>query len=438
MLDEHWGTVTGTEHELGVMNSKGSEIFDSAKLPSDEFVSNGARVYEDMGHPEMSTAEASNPFQLAAIERALSLRMLELGLKVNLYKNTTDYRGGLSSNHSFAAHENYFTCANRGDLEILIPFIVSRIIFTGSGDTAHGDNDLWLSQRAPFINTLISSDTISNRGLLNTRNEPLSNVPGWYRLHHIPNDANMCPGAIILKHGTMMLLLKLLEDDELEPLPYDLSKAVSDYHEINKHTKDWVLKGTKPNPMRAVDVQGFYLNQVASKIKNPSPLQKITIDLWAETLKALEADPLATAGVVDWATKVIIFNWYTEDQSGQEIPLKTRQSLDLEYHNIDPKHGIHYAFEDYVNVPLILPEDEVKRLINSPPTTTRAWFRGEAVRLGEEASRKGSELRVDADWSSVNLYSGGTYLEELSFKLDDPRENYADRIVKLRTKLGLD
>lgn len=440
MLNEHWDTVTGTEHELGVINLEGKETFNEALLPSGEFVKSGARIYLDMGHPEMSTPEASNPFQLAAVERALTLRMLKLGLGVRLYKNTGDFRGGLEENNTFSAHENYFTCASREDLLSLVPFLVSRIIFTGSGDTSHGEDSLFLSQRAPHIVTLQSVTSTFNRGLLDSRDEPLSNVPGWYRLHHLTGDGNMCPAASLLKHGTFMLLLRLLENGELDPLLYDEGMAIEDLHEINQHTKDWELKGTVPKPMRALDVQGHYLNCVASKIKNPSPLERIVIDLWGEVLHVLEVDPTAAAGVVDWATKALLFefNEDREDRKEGEVNKDETQSLDLEYHNIDPSEGIFYSIEELNWAPSILPKKWVEHYIDNPPKTTRAYFRGEAMRLKEEAIQKGkARSSITSDWDSVSLFVDGSYREDLSFNLPDPRGNYERKLELLKGKLGL-
>jgi hypothetical protein len=67
MLREHWGTVTGSEHELGVLDHGGRGDFDEARLPPMEFLDNGGRVYRDVGHPEICTAEASNPLQLGNV-----------------------------------------------------------------------------------------------------------------------------------------------------------------------------------------------------------------------------------------------------------------------------------------------------------------------------------------------------------------------------------
>jgi hypothetical protein len=36
-------------------------------LPPMEFLDNGGRVYRDVGHPEICTAEASNPLQLGNV-----------------------------------------------------------------------------------------------------------------------------------------------------------------------------------------------------------------------------------------------------------------------------------------------------------------------------------------------------------------------------------
>lgn len=436
MLQEHWGAVTGTEHELGTVDSKGGTSFNAARLPDSEFVTNGARVYEDVGHPEMSTAEASNPLQLVAVERALGLRMLQLKLGATLYKNCVDFRGGVDVNHTFAAHENYYTRASRRSLDALIPFFVSRTIFTGAGDTSHGGNDLHLSQRAPFIVTLRGAQTLGNRPLLNERDEPLSSVPGWYRLHLIQGDANMCQVAGLLKHGTTMLVLRLLENGALDPLPYDEGRAISDLHAINRLNSGWELKGTRPHPMKAVDVQGHFLNQVASKLPDVTPLERVVIDLWGEVLHTLETDPMQAAGAVDWVTKAYLFEWL-RSESEKSVSSGLIQSQDLEYHNIDPK-GIFTYLETSGIAYSIVPEEAVQRYISNPPETTRAWLRGNAVRLSDEASkRSGNSVAIGPDWDNLYFYVNGHYRDDLTIAMPDPREPYQEKLQALRSKLGI-
>ena len=140
---------------------------------SNVFLRNGARLYLDVGsHPEYATAECDNLVQLVTHDRA-GERVLEdllidaeqrladegIGGDIYLFKNNTD-----SAGNSYGCHENYLT--RRDDdlvhyAEVLIPFLVSRQIYTGSGkvlQTARGAT-YSIAQRAEHIWEGVSSAT---------------------------------------------------------------------------------------------------------------------------------------------------------------------------------------------------------------------------------------------------------------------------------------
>ena len=68
-----------------------------------------------------------------------------------------------------------------------------------------------LSQRADFMETDLSVDTMHNRPILNTRDEPHADAEKYRRLHLIIGDANMCEYATALKVGTTQIVLDLID-----------------------------------------------------------------------------------------------------------------------------------------------------------------------------------------------------------------------------------
>ena len=113
---------------------------------SNVFLANGARLYLDVGsHPEYATPECDSVYQVICHDRA-GERILErlvdnaeerlaeegiTGSTIYLFKNNTD-----SAGNSYGCHENYLT-SRRDEFsnyaEVLIPFLVSRQIYTGAG-----------------------------------------------------------------------------------------------------------------------------------------------------------------------------------------------------------------------------------------------------------------------------------------------------------------
>ena len=132
---------------------------------SNVFLENGARLYLDVGsHPEYATPECDSIHEVVVHDKAgerileellvgAEQRLRDEGIRgtIYLFKNNTD-----SAGNSYGCHENYLT--SRSDdvekySEVLIPFLVTRQIFTGSGkvlQTARGPI-YSIAQRAEHI-----------------------------------------------------------------------------------------------------------------------------------------------------------------------------------------------------------------------------------------------------------------------------------------------
>ena len=134
------------------------------------------------------------------------------GPHVQLYKNNTDFHG-----HSYGCHDNYLVSRSIPFPSLtagLLPFLVSRQIIAGAGkvgiegqESGFVPGHYQLSQRADFMETDLSVDTMHNRPILNTRDEPHAVREKYRRLHLIIGDANMCEYATALKVGTTQLVL---------------------------------------------------------------------------------------------------------------------------------------------------------------------------------------------------------------------------------------
>jgi proteasome accessory factor A len=194
--------------------------------PSNAFLTNGARFYQDTGcHPEYSTPECDDLIDLVihdkAGERILESclpiaeeRLREEGLSgdIFIFKNNTDSLG-----NTYGSHENFLM---RRDVDFwkvseqLIPFFVTRQIYSGAGKIlkVSGKSQFFISQRAQHIHEKTSSSTTSSRSIINTRDEPHSDAEKFRRLHIILGDSNMSEFATYLKVGTAMIVLSMIED----------------------------------------------------------------------------------------------------------------------------------------------------------------------------------------------------------------------------------
>ncbi len=198
--------------------------FSFHEMKSDLVLPNGARFYNDHTHPEYSTPECRTLRDLVAHDRA-GQRILQSaaarrnralgGPYVQIYKNNTDFHG-----HSYGCHDNYLVSRSipfTALVTALLPFLVSRQVIAGAGkmgiETQEGvfqPGSFQLSQRADFMETVLSVDTMHNRPILNTRDEPHADRARFRRLHLIVGDANMCEYATALKVGTTRLVLELI------------------------------------------------------------------------------------------------------------------------------------------------------------------------------------------------------------------------------------
>ncbi|MGA0802440.1 MAG: proteasome accessory factor PafA2 family protein, partial [Ilumatobacteraceae bacterium] len=193
---------------------------------SNVFLENGSRLYLDVGsHPEYATPECDSIYDavvhdkageriLESLAASAEERLRDEGIRgtVYLFKNNTD-----SAGNSYGCHENYLT--GRSDdgsrhAEVLIPFLVSRQIFTGAGkivQTARGPV-YSITQRADHIWETMSSATTRSRPIINTRDEPHADAERYRRLHVIVGDSNMSEYTTFLKIGSTACMLRMLED----------------------------------------------------------------------------------------------------------------------------------------------------------------------------------------------------------------------------------
>jgi len=381
-------------------------------------LTNGARLYVDHAHPEYSSPEVTNPLDAVRWDRAgeqvmlASVRTLMSNPAlpdVTLYKNNVDGKGA-----TYGTHENYLVdrAVPFGDLAArLIPFFVTRQVFTGAGRVGLGQRGehagFQLSQRADYVEAEIGLETTLRRPLVNTRDEPHADPARWRRLHVIVGDATMLEVATYLRLGTASLVLWLIERAVAEGGaggalgaidrltlrdPVQATRTVS--HDLTLTTRLELADGRY---LTALEIQREYLDAVRSALAHVGdPLDEQTVDVldrWESLLDRLATDPASCAREVEWLAKLrLLEGMRRRDHLAWDHPRLA--AVDLQWSDLRPERGLYHRLVAAGAVELLVTQAEVDAAVVHPPADTRAFFRGEAV------ARYGAEISA-ASWDSV-------------------------------------
>jgi len=384
--------------EDAAFDSAGPGFSSLAEEHAARVLSNGARLYNDHGHPEYSTPECTNLNDLVAHDRAGERIVLECakqyqqttGRTVALYKNNTDYHGA-----SYGAHECYLA---RRDVPIdaliaaLIPFLVTRQVFAGAGKVGSdrgslAASDYQISQRSEFVDVVASVDTQHRRPLFNTRDEPHARPDLYRRLHVICGDANMSEWATALKVGTLALVLDCIESGWRPPItvedPVRAVRAVALDRDLRVRIRVRNGDGVRSD-MTALQIQRLYLDAAAGQ-QSDLPERDWVLQEWTSVLQDLEEDIWKATDRVDWVAKLWMLEHYTANCATKSPSLDELRSLDLSYHDINPETSLFPAAASELGMRRIVSGEDIAGAVAEPPSDTRAFIRGHFVRHHAEA-----------------------------------------------------
>jgi proteasome accessory factor A len=405
------------------------------------FLLNGGRLYVDAvgSHEEYATPECINWKDVVAFDRAGRIVLqrlldeLELDEDVAFYANSVDHFGG----HTFGCHENYLVdisaSAFRGSLGLLMPFLVTRQIFAGVGRVGGhklnrhdfrrnimnvGEYDvdtMWvadfygveidedvnfqLSQRADHIVNTVSSRVRFNRAIINPKRDSYYDYSDLHRLHVLFGEPNMSEYAMWLKIATTCIALDLLDLKVLPSLvrledPLAALKSVS-----RDESLKWIVRRGDGKTMSAIDLQRVYLGAAQQFLKGKDEQTDEVLEHWEEVLDLLEDDPMQLADRLDWVAKKQMLQEYVDSEGaawGDDI----LHSLDLEYHNINPRTGLYYGLEEIGAMQRVCTDEQLQSAISTPPQNTRA--RGRAIVIRELIERNWGRYLIDWDWVRID------------------------------------
>ncbi|MHB8482247.1 MAG: Pup--protein ligase [Nitrospiria bacterium] len=431
--------IFGLENEYGLIFSPNGRIYLPLEKvlgyifeglipnswPSNAFLPNGARFYQDTGcHPEYSTPECNNLIDLVTHDKAgerlletclpeAEKRLKEEGLSGDIYifKNNTDSMG-----NTYGCHENYLMIREVDFWKVteqLIPFFVTRQIFTGAGKILKisGRGHYFISQRSQHIHEKTSSSTTSSRSIINTRDEPHADAEKYRRLHIIVGDSNMSEFTTYLKVGVTSLVLSMIEAG-FGVTGLELDDPVKAIREISRDiTLKKKVKLENGKEYSAIEIQRFYLEKASEYLDHgeASSEEMEILDRWRETLDQLENEPRGLAREIDWVAKLcLIENYMSRKECGWEDPRVAL--IDLQYHDVKRNRGLYYLLEKQGFVKRLSTEEGVDRAMNIPPQTTRAKVRGDFIKFAKEKNRS-----YTVDWTYLKLNG---YWEETILCMD--------------------
>lgn len=418
-------TLWDYEHENPLLDIRGFEVDGERERPAPEYnrrlnkpLANGGRLYVDGAHPEYSTPECTNPRELLIFERVgerIIAQCLQGAEAVQgkepfiLYKNNSDGKG-----NSYGYHENYLV-ARAVPLDrlvsALLPFLVTRQIFAGSGKVGAENQtqpaEYQISQRADFFECLVDLNTMVKRPIINTRDEPHADAAKYRRLHVIVGDANMAELSTYLKTGTLAILLDLIEAGA------DFPRVVLDdpVSAIKEVSRDLSMRGdlrlSNGKATTAVAIQHQYL-KAAMDFYACHDLSQITKDIlvrWEDTLGKLEQDPMSLHRELDWVAKRRMMLSYM-DRRGCGWNDSRIRLLDFQYHDIRPNKGLYYTLERNHLIDRLVSDQDIAAAELTPPTGTRAYFRGSCL-------KKFPAAVYATSWTSVLLDVGNTTIKKI-------------------------
>jgi proteasome accessory factor A len=409
---------------------------------SNVFLANGARLYLDVGsHPEYATPECDSIYDLVVHDKAgerileglltgAEQRLREEGIRgvIYLFKNNTD-----SAGNSYGCHENYLT-SRRDDFaryaEVLIPFLVTRQIYAGSGkvlQTARGAI-YSIAQRAEHIWEGVSSATTRSRPIINTRDEPHADAERYRRLHVIVGDSNMSEYTNFLKVGACAIVLRMLEDPSVVLRDMTLENPIRAIREISHDmTCRRKVRLANGRELSALDIQREYLDRALryAETKGFPPLEEKALMMWEHCISTIEDDPLKLEREVDWVIKYRLLEAYRA-RHGLALADPKIALMDLQYHDVNRERSVFYKMQARDLVERVCSDADIEDAVENPPQTTRARLRGEFIKKAKEKRRD-----YTVDWVHLKLNDQA----QRTVLCKDPFKSRDERVEKLIASL---
>ena len=295
----------------------------------------------------------------------------------------------------------------------LLPFLISRPIIAGSGMLDDAGR-FHLADKGPAMNCLCGyGGLLADRPIFSFGHlfKAVYAADSWLsprdyftlmrasqRLQIALGDSNLCEVSEYLRLGTTLLVLDCIEAGQMPSAP----RIRSPIRSLRKVCADPSLKAAVPlasgQRATALQLQRFYLEacrRFLDRCESAPEEARAVLELWEETLDALEHDPQSLVGTLDWITK----RWVL-DRAGGDAPWPVRKKIDLKYHELSPR-GYFFRLKQAEAIKTILSDEEIDHARRNPPLGTPATVRGRYIR-----EFAGGSEPVSANWQAVYIGAG--------------------------------
>jgi hypothetical protein len=416
---------------------------------------NGMRIYDDALHLEISTpvyssaeaavayAKVSEYIAFLGSQQAVSLP----GLKAYCYTSNVSLLRVGSAGYEASA------CGTHGNITLsrqafnlsklkdarraLIPYLVTRIILTGSGgyvpyvidergrkitqlkdpsSTLVGKDILFvISPRSHFVNRIESLDTTIKRGLFNLRDEPHAYRDLYWRFHDINWEGIRSDLQIYMRDLLQGFVVAAFERGYLQDAPI-MSDPLGQLIQISMDTSlDWRVSLSNCQVVDAIEgiLIGYYLKKIEMMLdREKAPCEDWSaFKLLSEFLSVVsQRDLTRLVYCLDWVTKFFLIGACDSSKEGrtacnqfclidQSILKYLGEDVNEEGDSLfEPDESIS-AFVKWV--PGVTPEglkNAVKQALFNPPLNTRETKRIQLLAEKSDANLEASwEFVVDED-----------------------------------------
>ena len=202
--------------------------------------------------------------------------------------------------------------ARRGDKNWLVPHLVSRIAYTGSGglDPLSPGIRLSISPRVAHIDHVVSAESTSSRGIFHTRDESLAT--GYTRIHVLAGDNACSQRSTWLKIGTTALIVAFADAEGSDAhwiTLLDPVEAMQGFARDVRHRTKVRLKRGSTVLMTAVEIQRWLLSRIevrAGGDRFPDWAAAVC-DAWKQALDLIESPAIEHSHALDWPLKFGLF-----------------------------------------------------------------------------------------------------------------------------------